>query len=480
MSKSVVLLLVLVFLMASCVMIVNSVFSSVDVAEDSWVSKAAMHQARAGLGVVAVNGKIYAIGGTNASGTYPPDLFTGEFVGTNEEYDSETDTWTYKVPMPTPRDYFAIAAYENKIYCIGGAVGMHDWGLPGFSYVTSGVNEVYDTVTDTWETKTPLPDKWETNTPMPDGARKFQAHVIDGKIYVTDGSHMYVYDPTDDSWTSKTASFAPILYYSPMSAAVNNKILLTDGKNPIRIYDTETDNWSEGASPPMAIILGAAAATTGVTAPQKYYLLGIQAGLYPHSVNTQVYDPETDNWTTATPLDEDLINFGVAVVNDILYLIGGYETPSQDAWLHGSVVPSAMNEQYCPIGYGKIPPKINVVAPENTTYNTSSVSLVFTVDKPVNWTGYSLNGETNVTITGNTTLNELPNGTLTELPNGNYNITVYATDHFGNTAASNTIHFNIDAPDVPEPFPTAPVAAGITSAAVVCIGALIYFKKRRR
>ena len=47
-----------------------------------------------------------------------------------------------------------------------------------YSYITSGVNEVYDTVTNTWETK----------TPMPDDGMKIQAHVVNGKIYVMDWS----------------------------------------------------------------------------------------------------------------------------------------------------------------------------------------------------------------------------------------------------------------------------------------------------
>jgi N-acetylneuraminic acid mutarotase len=157
--------------MASCVMVANPVLSSADVAEDSWVSKAPLHEARAGLGVVAVNGKIYAIGGTTSSTSNAID---GGFVGTNEEYDPATDTWTYRKPMPTPRAYFAIAAYQNKIYCIGGAVGINVNEIGFFSYNVSGVNEVYDTVTNTWETKTPLPRE----------TMQFQAHVVNGKIYV--------------------------------------------------------------------------------------------------------------------------------------------------------------------------------------------------------------------------------------------------------------------------------------------------------
>jgi hypothetical protein len=195
MRKSVALLLILVFLTASCLMVAKPAFSSAEVAEDTWAAKASMPTARAGLGVVAVNGKIYAIGGTTAGGQYPPDVSRGGFVGTNEEYDPETDTWTIKASMPTPRDYFAIAAYQNKIYCIGGAIGFTVDEMSGFyGYVASGVNEVYDTVTDSWVTK----------ASMPFNGMKLQANVINGKIYVMQGFYVHVYDPADDSWTNRT------------------------------------------------------------------------------------------------------------------------------------------------------------------------------------------------------------------------------------------------------------------------------------
>jgi len=466
MSKSVALLLVLVFLTASCIM-AKPAFSSTDVAEDTWAAKAPMHQARAGLGVAVVNGKIYAIGGSTASGTYRPDAFAGGFVGTNEEYDPATDTWTTKASMPTPRDYFAIVAYQNKIYCIGGAVGYTVDERTGFySYITSGVNEVYDTLTDTWETR----------APMPDDAMAIQAHVVNGKIYVMDWSLTYVYDPENDSWTSKTSMPPPWPDYdsSPVSAVVDNKIIVTfefsnftfsigyvSTEQKIWIYDTETDSWSEGKSGAIVVVQGAAGATTGVKAPQKVYVLGlIVDALYPTVIN-QVYDPTTDTWATATTMPTTRSDFGIAVVNYILYVIGGY--------LRGSpnVTPTAVNEQYIPIGYSA-PPEIKIVSPENQTYNESSVPLVFTVNKPVNWLGYSLDGQDNVTITGNATLSELANGL--------HNITVYARDEFENTGASETISFSVEVP-----FPTTLVAAA-SAATIAVVGAvlLLYFRKRKR
>jgi hypothetical protein len=452
MKKSVALLFFLV-LMASCLIVAKPAFSSVAVAEDTWAAKAPMQQARAGLGVAVVNGKIYAIGGTHATGQYPPDVISGGFLGTNEEYDPETDTWTTKAPMPTPRDYFAIAAYQNKIYCIGGAVNYtaDEEGLFR-SIATYGGNEVYDTVTDTWETK----------TPMPDDGKNIQAHVINGKIYVMDWSHVYVYDPENDSWTNKTRMPQPYPDYdsSPVSAIVDNRIIVTfesdSSVQKVMIYDTETDSWSEGASGPSVGGVGSvAAATVGVNALQRVYLLrwGIN----------QVYDPEADAWTTAAAMPTSRIDFGVAVVDDVLYAIGGYYKPSR----YG-VQPAKVNEQYIPFGYGGVPPKIKVLSPINQLYNESSVSLNFTVNKPTNWTGYSLDGQETVTTTGNTT--------ITGLSNGLHNITVYARDEFENTGVSETASFSVDVP-----FPTTiAVAASAVLVAVICVGLLVYFKKRKR
>jgi parallel beta-helix repeat protein len=118
----------------------------------------------------------------------------------------------------------------------------------------------------------------------------------------------------------------------------------------------------------------------------------------------------------------------------------------------------------------KVPPKIVILSPVNQQFNETGVPLLFTVNKEVNWTGYSLDGGETVTITGNTSLSGLPNGV--------HNVTVYAEDTFGNTASSETVRFTVD---VPEPFPTTiAIISGIS--AVIVVGAVlaIYFKKRKK
>jgi hypothetical protein len=276
--------------------------------------------------------------------------------------------------MPTPRAFLAVAVCQNKIYCIG--------GLSGFSTISgeleqiTGVNEVYDPVTDTWTTKSPIP--------IP--KTKLQANVVNGKIYLLGGN---------------------------ANATLN------------QVYDTESDSWTLGAGKPT-----------------------------------------------------DRIDFGVAVVNDKLYVIGDIvrRYPITFGWGLYDDTPTAVNEQYTPIGYGTpdpsyngAAPEITVTSPENKTYYTTDIALNFTVDEPVSLMQYKLDGET-FEISGNTT--------LTGLSYGLHNLTVHATSAADNTGSSEIITFTVA--EKPEPSPTTLVAvASAVSASVVGLGFLFYFKRSR-
>lgn len=121
------------------------------------------------------------------------------------------------------------------------------------------------------------------------------------------------------------------------------------------------------------------------------------------------------------------------------------------------------NMVYFTINYS-IPPIISNVSLENKTYNQNNLPLNFTTDKPTSWIGYSLDGKANITTAGNTT--------LTGLPSGAHSLIIYANDTLGNTAASGTIYFSVEAP-----FPTTIVGA-LASGAVMGIGLIVFFKKR--
>jgi len=164
-------------------------------------------------------------------------------------------------------------------------------------------------------------------------------------------------------------------------------------------------------------------------------------------------------------------------------LVGNYWSDYEGADVNGDgigdtpYVINAANQDRYPlmtpwhptIPFDTMPPRITIALPENIVYNVSSVPLVFSIYEPASSMCYSLDGQDNVTIAGNTT--------LSGLLNGSHNLTVYVTDQSGNVGASDTIYFNVDAP---EPFPVVPVAAASVIVAVVGVGLLVYFKKRKR
>jgi N-acetylneuraminic acid mutarotase len=434
MGKRTTMLLILFFLTASYIMVAKPIFSaSASTAENSWATKAPMQQARAYLGAAAVNGKIYAMGGS----------VEGKDVATNEEYDPANNTWTYKTPMPNPSSAFATAVYQGKIYCIGGKI-----------------NQVYNPANDSWKIKTPMPT-----------ARSFlQANLVNDKIYLIGGhgsTANEVYDPATDSWATKTPM--PTLISSDASVVVNDKIYVIGSKpgpaSPSdslnEVYDPETDTWSVGSGVTPTAIGGQAGATTGVYAPERIYFF----------YGSFFYDPASDSWGKFAGMPTSRSGIAVAVLDDKLCAIGGLSTLEVDSigYTFTTTYYPTM-EEYTPFGYGTVPPKVSIASPESANYTTSDIKLNFTLNKPVAQTSYSLDGGDNVTINGNTT--------IADLSNGLHNVTVYASDTFGNIGASQTINFTIAKPES-EGFPTVTVAA-VLGACVLIVSLVIYFKKRRR
>jgi hypothetical protein len=417
--KSIYLLFILVLLIASSLVVNESALSSAEMVENSWVAKNPIPVPEGVKKAATVNGKIYVM-----------------IDSVNYEYDPATDNWTAKAAMSTPRGHFGIAVYNNRIFTFGG------W--------EASETEVYDPATNTWETKTPLPSL----------VKNPHANVIDNEIYVMSMNGSYCYNIANDSWSIR--SNAP---HGGPQTVVDGKIYAFYGDHT-NIYDPKSDSWIEGTSMPITLYQQSVCATTGVMSPKRIYLFGGVRQTFDSGTNiTQVYDPKTDTWSLGEPMPTKRSSAAIAVVNDQIYVIGGYD---------GIYWATSANERYTPFGYGTPDPTYDGTAPEivlkspkNVTYYSSSITLEFSTNGSVSWMGYKLDNDTVVEVTGDTTVSGLSLGSHT--------LTIYATDIAGNTGASETVFFS-----VAESFPVVPLtSAVIVIAVVLCAGLLLfYFKKR--
>jgi parallel beta-helix repeat protein len=113
------------------------------------------------------------------------------------------------------------------------------------------------------------------------------------------------------------------------------------------------------------------------------------------------------------------------------------------------------------------PPTILILSLENASYPIGKLPLRFTASEPTSWMSYSIDGQDNITVTGDTV--------LAGLFVGSHYLTVYANDTAGNTGASETVYFHIETP-----FPTALVAAVAIVACVFGFGLIVNIVTSKR
>ncbi len=199
-----------------------------DPAANTWSTKAPMPTGRAHIAAVALNGRIYVIGGTDQR---------GREVATVEEYNPTTDTWATRAPMPTAR-HGAAAESGGKIYVIGGSPG---------SCVRLATVEAYDPVTNTWTTKAPMPT---ARFGLRAAAYNHKIYAIGGNTACNSPYSLTaaneVYDPATNTW--QTLASLPIPREGHGVAASHGLIYSIGGYYQSMlgtdVYDPVADRWT--------------------------------------------------------------------------------------------------------------------------------------------------------------------------------------------------------------------------------------------
>ncbi|XP_019637251.1 PREDICTED: kelch-like protein 24 [Branchiostoma belcheri] len=176
---------------------------------NAWAHLPEMKQGRWCHSMAALQGKVYAIGGTMYK-TYD----------TVEQYDLSTNEWSFAKPLPEPRQNHASTVCEGKVYVIGGKNKYISASCDVFSYEPSS--------------KT-----WGVMAPMPEAASSLAAATINSQIYATGGClrALFCYNATNDVWQTVAQLMndrSPGYVLEDCGiAACGNKVYVTGGKTRV-------------------------------------------------------------------------------------------------------------------------------------------------------------------------------------------------------------------------------------------------------
>ena len=249
-----------------------------------WETRAPFPVEATEVAAVAVEDKVYVVGGLTAGGT-----INRLFI-----YDSFNDTWREGAPLPIPEgvDHSNLAALNGKVYFLGGIrIG---------SSFTTGQTFEYDPAADAWTERARMP--------TPRGASGVAA--LDGRIYVAGGlsggasvNNFEAFDPSANSWTVLPAM--PTARDHLTAQAVGAKLYAIAGRRGSNFtaneeYDPGTNQWTARAPIPTARgglgsgVIGGRIQVFGGEGPS-----GTPEGTF---AQNEEYDPATNTWRALAPV----------------------------------------------------------------------------------------------------------------------------------------------------------------------------------
>lgn len=164
---------------------------SYDPASDRWKRLPDASIQRAALGLVALDGRLYAAGGYSEA---------NQQLRTLEIYDIKKRRWRRAAPMPTGRNHVGSAALGGRIYVTGGRPGDVHGGL--------AVVERYDPRRNRWSTVAPMETARSGHAAVTTGGRLivFGGEELDGGTTI---EQVEAYEPGTDSWTELPEMVTP-------------------------------------------------------------------------------------------------------------------------------------------------------------------------------------------------------------------------------------------------------------------------------
>jgi N-acetylneuraminic acid mutarotase len=311
--------IVLGIIVASTLMTSSAVNISFSSEDYTWSHGKTMPTKRLEVSGVALDGKIYIIGGADRRGT----------KNIVETYDLKSNKWSSVSSLPQRLDHTAAATYNGKVYVIG-----------GFNSTGASTNFlfIYD----------PTTNKWKQGKSMPTPRGALTAKFVDGILYAIggDGTVLYdkkgfynpqgivnaneAYNPKTNSWKIKAAM--PTSRDHLASAKIHNKIFVIGGRQPWggplfkdldknEMYDPQKDAWTT-LTPLPTNRSGLSAAS----ADNKIFVFGGESIRQTFNV-TEKYDPITNSWTKEPSMPSARHGLAAVAIDNKIYVIAGGPKP---------------------------------------------------------------------------------------------------------------------------------------------------------
>lgn len=291
-------------------------FSSSDT---PWSDGKSMPSKRLEVSAVALDNKVYIIGGMDDKGS----------TNLVEVYDPLINKWSRLSPLPEKLDHAGASTFDGKIYVVGGF---------NSSGISTGFLFIYDPVTD----------KWDRGKNMPTARGALTVKFVNGIMYAIggDATRLYdlnkvynpqgvvsineAYDPKSDSWKTKSSMPTPRDHLS--SAVIDGKIYVIGGRQPDigplfkdlnanEMYDPASGKWTVLKSIPTNRS-GLAAATVG----DKIYVIGGESTKRTYGTN-EIYDSSSDSWISEALMPSPRHGLALVNVGTNLYAIAGGPKP---------------------------------------------------------------------------------------------------------------------------------------------------------
>jgi N-acetylneuraminic acid mutarotase len=228
--------------------------------------------------------------------------------------------WATLAPLAGgPRQETAVVTFEERVAVLG--------GFNGTGQVVTDV-ELYDPAADAWTAGTPLPESMHHANIVVAGGRLYVLGALRGIAFQATGA-AYAFDPVSGAWTALASMPAGTERGSSAVGVIGATIYVAGGFRAAAsvadasAYDIETDTWEALPDLPEPRDHLVGAVVDGVL----YAIGGRDGSIDGNSGEVVAFDPQVGAWSARAPMPTPRSGAAAAVVGGRILVAGGEGNP---------------------------------------------------------------------------------------------------------------------------------------------------------